>query len=48
VDKLKALIKKRHIEGNLKIAMGGDDNQSQLALIPQDELFICEASSQTL
>ena len=39
VDKLKALIKKRHIEGNLKIVMGGDDNQSQLALIPQDELF---------
>jgi hypothetical protein len=39
VDELKALIKKRHNEGNLKMVMGGDDNMSQLALIPQSELF---------
>ena len=40
VDELKALIKKRHNEGNLKMVMGGDDNMSQLALIPIKELFI--------
>ena len=39
VDELKALIKKRHNEGKLKMVMGGDDNMSQLALIPQSELF---------
>ena len=40
VDKLKALIKKRHNEDKLKMVMGGDDNMSQLALIPIKELFI--------
>ena len=40
VDELKALIKKRHNEGKLKMVMGGDDNMSQLALIPQSELFL--------
>ena len=39
VDELKAFIKKRHKEGNLKIVMGGDDNASQMALIPRKELF---------
>jgi len=39
VDELKALIKKRHNEGNLKMVMGGDDNMSQLALLPIKELF---------
>ena len=39
VDELKALIKKRHKEGNLKVVMGGDDNASQMALIPRKELF---------
>ena len=39
VDELKALIKKRHKEGNLKIVMGGDDNASQMSLIPRKELF---------
>ena len=39
VDELKALIKKLHNEGKLKMVMGGDDNMSQLALIPQSELF---------
>ena len=48
VDLLKAEIKKRFKEGALKIVMGGDDNKSQLALLPIKELFICEASNQTL
>ena len=39
VDELKALIKKRHNEGKLKMVMGGDDNMSQLALIPIKGLF---------
>ena len=39
VDELKALIKKRHKEGNLKMVMGGDNNASQMALIPRKELF---------
>ena len=39
VDELKALIKKRHNEGNLKMVMGGDDNMSQLALLPIKELW---------
>jgi len=40
VDELKALIKRLHNEGKLKMVMGGDDNMSQLALIPQSELFL--------
>ena len=39
VDELKALIKKRHNEGNLKMVMGGDDNMSQLALLPIKQLW---------
>ena len=39
VDQLKALIKKRHESGGLKIVMGGDDNASQMALLPIKELF---------
>ena len=39
VDQLKALIKKRHEGGGLKIVMGGDDNASQMALLPIKELF---------
>ena len=39
VDELKAFIKKRHKEGNLKIVMGGDNNASQMALLPIKELF---------
>ena len=39
VDELKGLIKKLHKEGNLKVVMGGDDNASQMALIPRKELF---------
>ena len=39
VDELKALIKKLHKEGNLKVVMGGDDNLSQMALLPRKELF---------
>ena len=39
VDKLKAKIKKLHNEGNLKMVMGGDDNLSQMALLPIDSLF---------
>ena len=36
---LKDKIKKLHNEGNLKIVMGGDDNLSQMALLPITELF---------
>jgi len=39
VDLLKAKIKKLHKEGNLKIVMGGDNNASQMALLPIKELF---------
>ena len=39
VDQLKAKIKKLHKDGNLKIVMGGDDNASQMALLPIKELF---------
>tara|TARA_R110002096_G_scaffold216606_8_gene404568 strand:+ start:541 stop:1017 length:477 start_codon:yes stop_codon:yes gene_type:complete len=39
VEELKALIKKRHREGKLKVVMGGDDNMSQLALMPIKELW---------
>tara|TARA_R100001163_G_C5061942_1_gene198918 strand:- start:721 stop:1173 length:453 start_codon:yes stop_codon:yes gene_type:complete len=39
VDKLKAKIKKLNKEGNLKMVMGGDNNASQMALLPIKELF---------
>ena len=39
VDQLKAKIKKLHKDGNLKVVMGGDDNASQMALLPIKELF---------
>ena len=39
VTQLKDKIKKLHNEGNLKIVMGGDDNLSQMALLPIKELF---------
>ena len=39
VDLLKAKIKKLHKEGDLKIVMGGDDNLSQMALLPIKSLF---------
>ena len=39
VDLLRGKIKKLHKEGNLKIVMGGDDNLSQMALLPIKELF---------
>ena len=39
VDLLKAKIKKLHNEKNLKMVMGGDDNASQMALLPIKELF---------
>ena len=39
VDELRAFIKKRHKEGNLKLVMGGDNNASQMALLPIKELF---------
>ena len=39
VDQLRAKIKKLHKEDNLKIVMGGDDNLSQMALLPIKELF---------
>ena len=34
VDLLKEKIKKLHKSGNLKMVMGGDDNMSQMALLP--------------
>ena len=39
VDLLKEKIKKLHKSGNLKMVMGGDDNMSQMALLPIKELF---------
>ena len=39
VDLLRKMIKERHESGNLKIVMGGDNNWSQLALLPIKELF---------
>ena len=39
VKDLKDKIKKRKETGKLKLIMGGDDNASQLALIPIEELF---------
>ena len=39
VDQLKEKIKNLHKDGNLKMVMGGDDNLSQMALLPIKELF---------
>ena len=39
VDELKGKIKKLHESGNLKMVMGGDDNLSQMALLPIKDLF---------
>ena len=39
VGELKDKIKKLHKSGGLKIVMGGDDNASQMALLPIKELF---------
>ena len=39
VDQLRAKIKKLHKSGGLKIVMGGDNNASQMALLPIKELF---------
>ena len=39
VDQLKEKIKNLHKEGSLKMVMGGDDNLSQMALLPIKELF---------
>ena len=39
VDELKGKIKKLHENGKLKMVMGGDDNASQMALLPIKELF---------
>ena len=36
---LRDKIKKLHKDGNLKLIMGGDDNMSQMALLPIKELF---------
>jgi len=38
-DYLKEKIKKLHKSGDLKMVMGGDDNMSQMALLPIKELF---------
>ena len=40
VDQLKDKIKKLHESGNLKMVMGGDDNLSQMALLPIKYLFV--------
>ena len=40
VDELKAKIKKLHESNNLKMVMGGDDNLSQMALLPIKELWV--------
>ena len=40
VDELKDKIKKLHESGNLKMVMGGDDNLSQMALLPIKDLSV--------
>ena len=40
VNELRAFIKKLKKEGRLNLTMGGDDNLSQLVLLPIKELFI--------
>ena len=44
VDLLKEKIKNLHKSGDLKMVMGGDDNMSQMALLPIRELFDCKFS----
>ena len=39
VDLLKEKIKKLHKSGDLKMVMGGDDNMTQMALLPIKELW---------
>ena len=39
-DYLKRKIKKLKEDGDIKIVMGGDDNMSQMVLIPRDKLFV--------
>ena len=39
VDLLKEKIKKLHKSGDLKMVMGGDNNMSQMALLPINDLF---------
>ena len=39
-DYLKRRIKELKESGDIKIVMGGDDNMSQMVLIPRDKLFI--------
>ena len=39
VDLLRGKIKKLHKSGGLKMVMGGDNNMSQMALLPIDSLF---------
>ena len=39
VDLLRGKIKKLHKSGGLKMVMGGDNNASQMALLPIKELF---------
>jgi hypothetical protein len=39
VDQLKNKIKNLQKEGNLKMVMGGDNNASQMVLLPIKELF---------
>ena len=39
VDELKDKIKKLYNEGNLNLSMGGDNNESQNALLPIKDLF---------
>ena len=40
VDLLKEKIKKLHKSGDLKMVMGGDDNMSQMALLPIKDLWV--------
>ena len=40
VDQLKDKIKKLHKSGDLKMVMGGDNNMSQMALLPIKDLWV--------
>ena len=43
VSELKAKIKKLHKSGEIKMVMGGDDNMSQMVLLPIRDLFIVKS-----
>ena len=45
VKQLKARIKELHDNGDAKLVMGGDDDASQMVLVPMNKLFPIKSSS---